>query len=89
MDRGSFEIIDEDPSLDTVKVIEDWVDKWRPQGLSDKWIKFLISTTDVHPGINYPLIKTHKPNNPARVTVYNFRLWDSYGKSVSFCREIL
>jgi hypothetical protein len=67
MDLGSFEIIDEDPSLDTVKVIEDWVDKWRPQGLSDKWIKFIISTTDVHPGINYPLIKAHKPNNSARV----------------------
>ena len=67
MDRGNFEIIDEDPSLDTVKVIEDWVDKWRPLGLSDKWIKFIISTTDVHPGINYPLIKTHKSNNPARV----------------------
>ena len=65
MDRGSFEVLDHDPSLTTIKLIEDWVDKWRPFGLTEKWIKFIFSTADVHRGTNYPLIKTQKPNNPA------------------------
>ena len=36
-------------------------------GLSAKWIKFITNTNNTHPGINYPLIKTHKADNPARV----------------------
>ena len=67
MERGSFNIIDKDPSLDTIKVIDEWVEKWKDFGLSDKWVKFITGATEVHPGINYPLIKTHKANNPARV----------------------
>ena len=67
MDRGSFKIIDKDPSLDTFKDIKKWVDKWKHLGLSDKWVKFITGATEFHPGVNYPLIKTHKVNNPARV----------------------
>lgn len=44
-----------------------WADKWRPRGLSDKWIDFITSNSSPGPGVNYPLIKTHKPGNPARV----------------------
>ena len=36
-------------------------------GLSESWIKFITSFGNPHPGVNYPLIKTHKANNPARV----------------------
>ena len=67
MERGSFKIIDKDPSLDTFKDIEKWVDKWKLSGLSDKWVKFITGATEFHPGVNYPLIKMHKVNNPARV----------------------
>ena len=67
MERGSFKIIDKDPSLDTIKCINEWVDKWKYLGLSDKWVKFITGVIDFNPGINYPLIKTHKVNNPARV----------------------
>ena len=41
MERGSFKIIDKDPSLDTIKCISEWVDKWKYLGLSDKWVKLL------------------------------------------------
>ena len=44
MERGSFNIVDKDPSSDLI-----------------------TGATEVHPGISYPLIKTHKANNPARV----------------------
>ena len=67
MDRGSFEVLNEDPTLDTVKEIDEWVNRWKPHGLSDKWVRYITSNSRVHPGVNYPLIKTHKPDNPARV----------------------
>ena len=44
-----------------------WVDKWKHLGLTDQWVKFITGATKLHPVINYPLIKTHKVNNPARV----------------------
>ena len=50
-----------------MKCINEWVHKWKYLGLSNKWVKFITGVIDVHPGINYPLIKTHKPNNPPRV----------------------
>ena len=53
--------------MDTIKCINNWVDKRKYLGLSDKWVKFITGVIDVYPGINYPLIKTHKANNPARV----------------------
>ena len=49
-----------------IKLIEDRVDKWRPFGLTERRIKFIFSSTDVNPGTNSLLIKTHKHNNPAR-----------------------
>ena len=36
-------------------------------GLTDQWVKFITGATKLHPVINYPLIKTHKVNNQARV----------------------
>lgn len=47
--------------------IEKWARRWENKGLSAKWISFICNFNDVHPGINYPLIKTHKVGNPARV----------------------
>ena len=67
MDRSSFEVLSEDPSQKTIVEIDKWVDKWKPWGLSDKWIEFITENTNAHPGVNYRLIKTHKVNNPARV----------------------
>ena len=67
MDRSSFEVLSEDHSQKTIVAIDKWVDKWKPWGLSDKWIEFITENTNAHPGVNYPLIKTHKVNNPARV----------------------
>ena len=32
MERGSFNIIDKDPSSDTIKVIDEWVEKWKYLG---------------------------------------------------------
>ena len=57
MSKGSFQIVPEDPSLETIKRIDEWVDKWETKGLSDKWIKYINSSEDVHPGVNYPLIQ--------------------------------
>ena len=67
MNRGAFEVLNEDPTNQTTLVIKKWIDKWKLEGLSDNWIDFITSNTDTHPGVNYPLIKTHKDNNPARV----------------------
>jgi hypothetical protein len=67
MSRGSFQIIDHDITNETCSEILEWTGKWRSRGLSDKWIKFITSYSSPGPGINYPLIKTHKPGNPARV----------------------
>ena len=67
MSRGSFQIIDHDITNETCSEILEWTGKWRSRGLSDKWINFITSYSSPGPGINYPLIKTHKPGNPARV----------------------
>ena len=37
------------------------------EGLSAKRISSICNSNEVHPGINYPLIKTHKVGNLARV----------------------
>jgi hypothetical protein len=58
MARGSFEVLNDDPTLDTVKEIDEWVNRWKPHGLSDKWVRYITSNSRVHPGVNYPLIKT-------------------------------
>ena len=44
-----------------------WVETCKPLGLSENWIKFITLSGSPHPGVNYPLIKTHKTNNPAQV----------------------
>jgi hypothetical protein len=67
MDKGAFQILDEDPTLETVLEINNWIEKWKSKGLSDKWIRFINSNNTPHAGVNYPLIKTHKTDNPARI----------------------
>ena len=67
MDRGSFKELDHDISDETCSEILNWVETWKPLGLSDNWIKFICDFGKPRPGVNYPLIKTHKTNNPARV----------------------
>lgn len=67
MNRGSFQTLNKDPSADIVKEIEIWINKWKLKGLSKEWISFISSNKDTHPGVNYPLVKTHKVDNPARV----------------------
>ncbi len=42
MERGSFKMIDEDPLLDTIKDFNEWVEKWKHLGLSDKWVNLLL-----------------------------------------------
>ncbi len=67
MERGCFKNLGYDPSPETSLEIEQWINKWKPMGLSAKWIKFITNTNNTHPGINYRLIKTHKADNSARV----------------------
>jgi hypothetical protein len=67
MDKGAFQILDEDPTLETVLEINNWIEKWKSKGLSDKWIRFIYSNNTPHAGVNYRLIKTHKTDNPARI----------------------
>ena len=67
MERGCFKNVGYGPSPETGLEIEQWINKWQPMGLSAKWIKFVTNTNSTHPGIYYPLIKTHKADNPARV----------------------
>ena len=67
MDKGSFKILDHDISDSTCSEIFKWVETWKTFGLSEGWIKFITSFGNPHPGVNYPLIKTHKTNNPACV----------------------
>ncbi len=44
------------------------MEKRKHLGLSDTWVKFITGATEVHPGINYALIKTQKANNPVRLS---------------------
>ena len=67
MDKGSFKVLEYDISESTCIDIQNWLEKWKKRGLSDEWIKFITSNKAPRPGTNYPLIKTHKPDNPARV----------------------
>lgn len=84
MDKGFFEIVDEDPTLDTIKEINNWIDKWKPHGLSDKWVRYITrSHGKSHPGVNYPLIKTHKAGNPARI------ITSGCGEFVLLCGKVL
>ena len=67
MSRDLFQSLDHDITNDTCLEILTWAEKWRTRGLWDKWTAFITSNSSPGPGINYPLIKTHKPGNPARV----------------------
>ena len=67
MSKGSFRALEEDISANTCSEILKWVETWRLLGLSKDWVKFISQFSNPHPGVNYPLIKTHKTNNPARV----------------------
>ena len=67
MDRGSFNILDRDPSVEISLKIKKWAKKWENKGLSARWISFICNSNEVHPGINYSLIKTRKVGNPVRV----------------------
>ena len=64
---GSFRTLKHDISIETCSKILEWTKKWISQSLSDEWIEFITNFDMPHPGINYPLIKTHKTHNPARV----------------------
>jgi hypothetical protein len=67
MERGSFKMLEQDISVETCSEILKWAEKWESRGLSHRWIEFITNFNTPHPGINYPLIKTHKIHNPARV----------------------
>ena len=55
IDRGSFGALTEGPTLETCLEISNWVKKWKPLGLSDKWIEYITSNNNcAHPGVNYP-----------------------------------
>ena len=73
MDQGSFNILDRDPSVEISIKIKKWSRKTENKDLSAKWISFICNSNEVHPGINYPLIKTHKVGNAVQVINY-FRL---------------
>ena len=88
MDRSSFEVLSEDPSQKNIVEIDKWVDKWKPWGLSDKWIEFITENTNAHPGVHYPLIKTHKVKNPARVITSGCG-GEFVGEFVSGCGKVL
>ena len=60
-------VLEYDISESTCIDIQNWLEKWKKWGLSDEWIKFVTSNEVPHPGTSYPLIKTHKPSNPAWV----------------------
>ena len=67
MVRGSFKKMYDDISAETCFEILNYVETKRLLGLSENWIKFICEFGKPRPGVNYPLIKTHKTNSPARV----------------------
>ena len=89
MDRGSFRILDHDISSETCSNILKWIERWGSRDLSERGIEFITEFNEPHPGVNYPLIKTHKPDNLARVIasdcgtpIENYHCFKKYCKIV-------
>ena len=68
INRSSFKQLGEDPSKKWDIQINNWVLKWHSKKvLNDKW-KSYITSYNSRPGKMYGNIKTHKTDNPSRVS---------------------
>ena len=65
--KSSFRELHHDPTLEHLKKVMEWVEKWHAKGqITEQWKNFIIKN-EAQPGKNVPLYKTHKDNIPARL----------------------
>ena len=68
LERRSFQQLDYNPPDKFCKKVTSWVKIWKQNKVLDNsWCRF-IETLHANPGKMYGLVKTHKVDNPVRVT---------------------
>ena len=67
MAKCSFQDFNYNPTIEHIKKVEQWSEKWfRKKEISKEWKDYIVNY-DAQPGKNSTLYKTHKPDIPVRI----------------------